>query len=235
MIEPTTETYSELQAAYDYFNETLFGNELPNCLITYQRIKSAYAYHSGKRWANREGETTDEIAMNPTYFAVRPLRQTLSSLAHEQCHLWQEHFGTPGRGGYHNKEWAKKMNVIGLKPYNVKNPTRETGDSVTHEIIEGGEFDNAANHLISNCFVFSWFDRDIKASQDENDDEVIETIELINSLSDDRLANRKSSGGQRIKYSCPGEHFSVWGKKDIHIICGECNEDLISFSAETYQ
>lgn len=34
---PTTETYAELQLAYEHFNKTLFDNRLPACLITLQQ------------------------------------------------------------------------------------------------------------------------------------------------------------------------------------------------------
>ena len=33
------------------------------------------------------GETVDEIAMNPTYFAVTPLVETMQTLVHEMAHL----------------------------------------------------------------------------------------------------------------------------------------------------
>jgi len=31
-------------------------------------------------------------------------------------HQWQQHHGKPGRRGYHNKQWAAKMNSVGLVP-----------------------------------------------------------------------------------------------------------------------
>nr|WLE92542.1 hypothetical protein BHNBIJOD_00169 [Klebsiella pneumoniae] len=69
---PTPETYDELQRAYDFFNEKLFSNELPPCLITLQREKRTYGYCSFKRFVGREsGDTVDEIAMNPVYFSIR--------------------------------------------------------------------------------------------------------------------------------------------------------------------
>lgn len=59
---PTPETYDELQRAYDFFNEKLFSNELPPCLITLQREKRTYGYCSFKRFVGREsGYTVDEI------------------------------------------------------------------------------------------------------------------------------------------------------------------------------
>lgn len=51
---PTPETYDELQRAYDFFNEKLFSNELPPCLITLQREKRTYGYCSFKRFVGRE-------------------------------------------------------------------------------------------------------------------------------------------------------------------------------------
>ena len=40
MSKPTRTTYGELQKAYDFFNRSLFKNELPPCLITLPRERS---------------------------------------------------------------------------------------------------------------------------------------------------------------------------------------------------
>lgn len=86
-MEPTAKTYAELRLAYEHFNATLFGGQLPDCLLTLQREKRTYGYFSAARFGNREGQTTDEIAMNPEYFAVIPLIEILQTLVHEMCHL----------------------------------------------------------------------------------------------------------------------------------------------------
>src|ERR1700679_1453731 len=101
-------TYTSLDAAYSHFNRELFGGTLPPCLITMQRHKGAYGYFSGDRFASTADaqDVTDEIALNPAHFANRPTAATLSTLAHEMCHLWQHHGGKQSRNGYHNKEWA---------------------------------------------------------------------------------------------------------------------------------
>ncbi len=51
MTLPTPETYEELQHAYDFFDERLFNNELPPCLITLQResVLTAIARFSASR------------------------------------------------------------------------------------------------------------------------------------------------------------------------------------------
>lgn len=71
-MKPTETTYDELQIAYDYFNENLFDSQLPDCLITLQREKKTYGYFSPERFVSLNGDKTDEIAMNPAYFAVCP-------------------------------------------------------------------------------------------------------------------------------------------------------------------
>jgi predicted SprT family Zn-dependent metalloprotease len=100
-----------LQAAYDFFNEALFGGKLRSCLITLQRrSKRTSGYYWARRFAEIKGKAyTDEIAMNPQRFTSTSLANVLATLVHEQVHLWQFHFGKPSRGRYHNKEWADKM------------------------------------------------------------------------------------------------------------------------------
>ena len=226
---PTQETYTELQTAFDHLNEKLFDGSLPHCLITYQRIKTTYGYHSGNRWTNRSKERKDEIAMNPAYFATRTTIDTLSTLAHEMVHLWQEHNGKPGRGRYHNKEWASKMKSIGLKPYNVDNKNRETGDRVTHYIIKGGLFHNVATKFIEDGFELTWLDRKIDQAhttedQQEIDEEITTAQKLVEQEENEILEISTSTGGKRSKYSCPNGHYSVWGKPNINPMCGECKE-----------
>lgn len=85
---PTIETYNELQTAYDFFNTRLFSGDLPPCLITLQREKRTYGYFSSKRFVgSKSGQMVDEIAMNPSYFAIRSIEETLSTLVHEMVHL----------------------------------------------------------------------------------------------------------------------------------------------------
>jgi hypothetical protein len=64
--DPTKITYSGFIKAYDYFNERLFDNRLPRCLITMQRRSGANGYFANKRFGTRDAtEITDEIALNP--------------------------------------------------------------------------------------------------------------------------------------------------------------------------
>ena len=158
---PTHVTYAELQAAFDHFNAMLFDLRLPYCLITLQREKRTFGYFSNERFAMAGGtKVTDEIAMNPSYFVTRSIKETLSTLVHEMVHQWQHHFGESGRRGYHNKQWADKMEQLGLMPTSTGAPGgRKVGDMVSHYIIEAGRFDKAATKLLTKKFRLSWVDR----------------------------------------------------------------------------
>ena len=159
-MTPTDTAYAELQKAADHFNRELFGGVLPPCLITMQREKKTFGYFSHERWADKGNKRTDEIAMNPAMFAVVPLVEILQTMAHEQCHQWQRHFGNPGRGRYHNKEFAEKMKEIGLMPSSTGRPGgKETGDHVADYPIEGGRFLQAVDSLLASGFQITWFDR----------------------------------------------------------------------------
>ena len=107
---------------------------------------------------------TDEIALNPAHFKSRTTEESLSTLAHEMCHFEQQHFGEPGRTGYHNREWAGMMKAIGLIPSDTGQPGgKETGQKVSHYIEPGGPFDRACAELVKSGFavryVELWGDR----------------------------------------------------------------------------
>lgn len=205
--KPTHEIYTEFQTAYDFFNQELFDNQLPDCLITYQRKPKTKGYFADGRFENTQnGKIIDEIAMNPDYFRGENItpKTILSTLVHEMCHLWQKYQGKPGRGRYHNEEWAKMMLTVGLHPTNDGTLTGQmTGDSVSHLIIEGEIFDQVSDKLLAEIQI-AWVDR---------------------------WTSRKTLPGapqkNKTKYVCPVCHLNIWGKSEIHIICGTCNCRLV--------
>jgi len=240
-MRPTPETYSEWQMAYDFINKNLFKDELPACLITLQREKNSMGYFSQERFANRSGIKTDEIALNPSFFAVTGMNDALSTLAHEMCHLWQYHFGKPGRGRYHNREWANKMESIGLMPSSTgAEGGNKTGDQMNDYIIKGGIFEQCIADLTENGFKLQWMDRfiakpmsiivspEIEDWENAADEVVASEIGMEQALIDvlepdfDRI--KKPKLGNRSKYTCFGCGTNLWAKPDIQVICGECNE-----------
>lgn len=159
------ELYNQLQEAYDFFNHELFSGRLPSCLITVQRENECiHGYFSFRRFGSK-GEKikeTDEIAMNPIYFVNTRIENVLATLVHEMVHLEQAHFGEPGRGRYHNRQWGDWMMRVGLMPSNTtKEGGRRTGDQMAHYIIKNGRFDVTCKKLISKNFEITWYDQHI--------------------------------------------------------------------------
>ncbi len=102
MNNPTTQTYTSLATAFDFFNRELFSGSLPACLITMQRHKGAYGYFFGERFANTADpkEVTDEIALNPVHFATQQPVKVLSSGQQNEIYLsvlWVKRLGETGR------------------------------------------------------------------------------------------------------------------------------------------
>lgn len=208
---PTERNYGELNHAYDYFNEKLFDGELLRCLITMQRRRQAYGYYCSARFASYDGkEIVDEIALNPVHLATRTAKQVLSTLVHEQCHLWQHHFGKPSRSGYHNRQWAQKMRSVGLIPSDTGEPGgREVGRRVSHYIAEGQAFDRACDDLLSFGFVIPYVD--VRSSN---------SLPSANRIRAAKLASKSV-------YVCPHCGVRLWGKPRLHVVCGLCDVQLV--------
>ena len=213
-IKPTRETYEQLQHAYDRMNAGLFGGALPNALITLQRRNRTYGYFSGGRFARDDGRQADEIALNPAHFRDRPVQEVLSTLAHEMAHLWQHHFGKPGRGRYHNREWAAKMKETGLHPTDTgEEGGKETGDHVHHIIVPDGLFDRLARKMLARGYVITWTEQPRLTPEGE---------------AGGGERGREGKSGKRVKFICPHEHpderdrvFKAWARHGAALLCGE--------------
>ncbi|HHH0306414.1 TPA: SprT-like domain-containing protein, partial [Yersinia enterocolitica] len=178
MTRATERAYSELQQAFDFYNQRLFNGELPDCLITFQRGKNTMGYFSFRRFVAADGSGTmiDEIALNPEYFPSYPLIEVMQTLVHEQCHMWQFHFGNPSRKTYHNAQWAAKMESIGLMPSSTGHPGgAKVGQKINDYPIPGGRFQLVTLELFQGQFALSWFDRyPVKVEQPKDLSSVIE-------------------------------------------------------------
>lgn len=162
--KPTQQVYEELQKAYEFFNQELFEGRLPACVITLQRQHDTYGYFSANQFQSRQGgEQAHEIALNPSYFAVRSIQETLSVLVREMVSLDQtlntKRSKLPRRR-YRNTEWADMCEEVGLMPSSTGLPGgRRVGDNVQTYVIEGGRFDVACTRLVDEAFTLSWVDR----------------------------------------------------------------------------
>ena len=137
--------HCQLHTLFAYFNTELFGGRLPQVLITLQREKGAGGFFAHRRFRKADGGRIDEIALNPTQFGRMPPIRVASILVHEMVHMEQAHFGKPGPGAFHNREWGEMMKRVGLYPSNTSRPGgAETGNRMSHYILPGGLFDRIA-------------------------------------------------------------------------------------------
>jgi predicted RNA-binding Zn-ribbon protein involved in translation (DUF1610 family) len=205
----TAAEYGTLQNAYDYFNGGLFAASLPQVLITLQRHRGAQGYFSSDRFKRRDDarQHVHELALNPDTFPGRSDEEILSTLVHEQVHVWQKEFGHSGRGRYHNREWASKMHSIGLMPSTTGKPGGAvTGDRVSHYILEGGPFQAICGTFLERC-------RLVCESAVERD-------------SSSGLAGIGITKTQtRTKFTCPNCGLNAWAKPDALIDCHRCSEE----------
>lgn len=161
---PTSATYSAIEHAYDYFNQTLFGGILPGALITLRADRKSLSFYHYQRFANESGQLVDELALNSAYFGIWPIECTLSVLVHEMCHQAMNHRSNVKPASknpcYHSKEWADQMIAVGLFPSSTGRPGgKSTGAAIGHYIIVGGYFEVACQALKSTQFGLHWYDR----------------------------------------------------------------------------
>ena len=179
-----------------------------------------------------------ELALNPAYFATRPLIALYQTVVHELCHLWQYIDGSASRPGYHNSAWAKKMMDIGLVPSSTGKPGgATTGQKMSDYPLPGGKFLDACEALAVEGFALTWLDQGRRMAVDfrctlETPLDIEEGIaqQLLSPLvaffpNLERqpplgVANEKL----KIKYSCPSCQVRVWGKRGLVITCGNCGQ-----------
>jgi hypothetical protein len=199
--------YTDWSTAYRHLNDRLFDGRLPEVVFTLHRHPRALGYASMDRFAERDGAKLHELAMNPDVFLQRTDRDTLSTLAHEMCHIWQFCFGEPGRGRYHNREWADRMEEIGLMPSSTGLPGgKRTGQRMTHYIIDGGPFDRATAELLASGWA-------VKRGSS--------TVE-----------KPRGPDRSKVKFTCVSCGQNAWAKDGARLVCGECDEPMIPTTAD---
>ena len=242
-VNPTPELYGQLLHIYDHFNQELFGGELSTCMITVQREKNTTGFFIPERWSNVKGKRYHEIALHPGHFVNRKLIELFQTMVHEQCHLWQREFGSPSRPGYHNQEWAAKMDSIGLIPSSTGRPKgKRTGQRMMDYPAKNGPFTASSLKLVSEGFQLNWVDRRPTSNRQEEESgkecragtpeerlylDVVQTISGFVYLRPPKNAKQKV----KVTYHCSMCEARVWGKPDLSLRCEECNNPLTVVTA----
>ena len=195
--------FGAFDSMFRHFNATLFDGQLPPVLLNFSRHQGALGFFAPGRWTKEHQEKgtrpIHEISLNPSWLRRRTAIQVASTLVHEMCHLWQEENGTPGRRGYHNEEWARIMDSVGLGPSTTgERGGKRVGQKVTHYIVDGGPFSKAFASMPEACKLPLLCDEPSPA------------------------AKAKAKKKNKTKYSCPGCGDNVWGKPELLITCERC-------------
>lgn len=198
---PTVEQWDAYQQAWSWFNDKLFEGNLAPCILNFsRRTKRTNGFFAPQKWAKDE-QVVPEISLNPDQLK-RPLAEVMSTLAHEMTHQWQFQSGNPSRGGYHNTEWGQKMKEIGLYPSNTGQPGgKETGQQMTHYVIEGGLFETAFQTMPEE-YSIPW----------------TSGIEQVNP------APKKLES--KVKFTCLSCGVNAWGKPGLLIKCKPCDMEM---------
>jgi len=203
---PTVETYISLDEAFARLDEQLFDQELRGTLlITLQRRGKVEAYFSRDKFIGRgeNGKTLHEIALNPAAFRNRDDEHILALLAHNMVHVNQLLADTAGSDGYHNLDWADRMEAIGLIPTsNGEIGGPRTGERVGHVIKKGDRFDMVCRALLADG-------RRILRYEDRHDEQT-----------ERKRAERAAS---HTLFTCSKCFQKVRGARKTFVRCGICN------------
>ncbi|MEN8129334.1 MAG: sprT domain-containing protein [Pseudomonadota bacterium] len=205
-LDPTDELNRQLKTPFVFFKRELFGDELPDCVLTLtHQSRRTLGYFRPNGFKHKDGTVTDEIAMNARIFLFDDLSYVLSIEVHEMAHMWKHHFGKKRtKGGYHCKEWGVKMDELGLPPSNTgKSGGKRTGYQMMHYIEKDGPFDLACQKLLSQGFAMSW------------------------GFAQQQVINRKRSPQDqkrkfKTKYTCAVCGLNAWAKPDAKLACVTC-------------
>ena len=226
----TTIQFKTLDDLYRFYNQAIFGGTLSDCIVNMSRHGGAYGFFAANRWRgeNEARKIIHEISINPDFMNREDI-EWHSTLVHEMCHLWQEDFGKPSRGGYHNRQWADKMVQVGLMPTDTGEPGgKQTGQYVTHYIIPDGRFKQVFKTLSSEDLqnLRLRYKPTLAALS-------AKPVRIGSSGGDDggepeagAGGDDESRSGKRKKYTC-GCGCNVWGKSGLLLKCGLCGTDFI--------
>lgn len=132
----------------------------------------------------------------------------------------QYEYGKPSRNGYHNKEWANKMESIGLIPSHTgKEGGKKTGQNMSDYPQKGGKFLATLNKLPESYKLpFVSIEGDYRQR--------LNSIPLTNgeTIASETQTPPKPKKKNKTKYTCPECQANIWGKPNLNVICGNCQK-----------
>jgi hypothetical protein len=212
--KPPVEQSEAYLKAFDHLNRELFQGDLIRPMLCLTRDAGIHrGYFCANAWVNDEDELINEIALNANWLVTQDLVGAMTVLAHEMVHHWQTDHGKPGRGGYHNLEWAQKAKSIGLQPYGPHG--EEIGDKIDTKLIPGSLLEEAIRSMPEEA-VLPWIAAGVTEdfNRPRNGKPLPEGEE------------KPSRGGKRSNYTCPSCGLNAWAKAGVSLICGSCSREM---------
>lgn len=205
-MRPTQAQFEAYQQIFDYFNRKLFANSLPDCMLRFNRRgKGLDSLFNPDGWEKGK-EATPEISLNVQCVREYESQEVMALIVRGMVHLWQEMYGKPSRRRYYNREWASKMEEVGLIPGDTGEAEgKQTGQSIKHYIEKGGRFERAYVELpVEYLWSFMPSGQEGGVRAEEKD---------------------------KVKYTCEGCGAKVWGKSGLGIVC-QCGGVVVAEGEE---
>ena len=148
-----------------------------------------------------------EISLKFRNLKEKAPREVTALIVRGMVHLWQEQHGKPSRKGYYNREWAQKMESVGLTPSSTGAARgKQTGYGIKHYIEPGGPFERAYEEMPTE-YLWPFMPQ---------------------------LRTRGTGAGRRVKvtYTCEGCGAKVWGKAGLGMVC-QCGDSFVAEGEDT--
>jgi len=198
-MENLSENVRFLEKAFDLLNERYFENTLSKPVITIQSSPKSYGHFtSDKVWKDNDGDNYHEINISAENIS-RPAQDIIATLVHEMVHLYcsQNGIKDTSRSGTYHNKTFKAE-------------AEKRGLKIGYDEKIGHSHTEPGEDLIA--FV----------QEKKLDKEISCHRERIESA--DAKAKKKSSTR---KYCCPCCGTSVRATKEVHILCAECEQEMV--------
>ncbi len=206
-MKPTQAQFEAYQKIFDYFNQALFHDSLPDCMLRFSRHKKGnHKQFTAEGWEGKAGQKMPEISLSLKSVRERPPQEVMGMLVREMVHLWQETYGNPSRKGYYNREWADRMEEVGLIASSTgKAGRKRTGQWLRHYVEEGGQFERAYEKM---------------------------PVEYLLPFGPSYVnEGAKKTYSEKVKYNCEGCGVKVWGKSGLGLVC-QCGSVFVADGEE---
>lgn len=209
----TSRTAGYLEKMFRALNQDFFGGELEEPIITIQSTPRAYGHVTVAKTWRRKDDWRHELNIGAETLE-RPIENVAATMLHEMVHLYNMAHGVKdcSRGGvYHNKKFAAEAERRGLV--------------VEHDERYGWTKTSPSEALLDYILEWEWTDIDMNRGIGWNPPP---STGGKNGAGSAPGAERPKAKSSTRKYICPCCGQSVRATKVVNIICGNCNETMIT-------